>query len=715
MNIHLILFNMKKQYNSPGIKYRVVNTMFVFFLIISFACNTNSQNSFSGNVKNLSVLKGLGIGPCADVAIDKNNLYVIGGGCIYSFDISSPKNPILLDKLDGLGNVRQIEVQNGYAYVTSREEGLFIINVTIPNKMAKAAHYDTLELGTGIAVSGSLAAVANRQYGIELIDVSEPDVPYFLGQVRTGEAQSVFIHDSLTFVGDWAPREIVICKISDPQQPRIISTIKLEGYGDGVFVKDNLCFAATGHHSKTISPHDKDSEFFGRGHGLEIIDISDPYSPQKISVVKFPYVFFQRYIDMWDVQVSGDYAFVGNTEAGLFVVNISDPSNPIIVGHAILPEVDMPEDFMQSIFIKGEKSGPVGGFAIGNDVIYVAGKLDDLYIIDAKGLAKKMIEKKPKGKSYSDTKNEVPESPSVYMPNGQVHSVFINENNGKALVAAGEGGVHEVQLRPKLEGKQILNTKSIVFDVYFEEDRLFLAEGGNGLSIWDFSDKNIPKLLGRYKSSKGGVYQSIIDTKNAYAFLHVGANTLEFVDISNMQCIELIGSDQQAGNFYRLPLAQGILNGRFIACSWHQPGAFLYEIGEDGIQSMGKVTPALGVTNGVAFENDKLLAVYRNGYILQNVPDESQLEIKDPIIIQDKKIQGKPTIFNSRMYVSNRLNGAVTSVDISDLKSPEQVWHLQVKGNPGLIKEDQDMVIIPAGRGGLQLYNKSNGSPFYGN
>jgi hypothetical protein len=388
-----------------------------------------------------------------DCAVDKDNLFVIGSYCIYSFDISSPENPVLLGKLSGLGNVRQIEVQGGFAYVTSREEGLFVIDITNPNKMVKVAHYDTLELGTGIAVCGSIAAVSNRQYGVEFADISDPEDPVFLGMVRTGEAQSVFFKDTLAVVGDWGTKEVVLVNISNPREPKIISKVELDGYGDGIFVKNNLCFAATGHHARGWNRDDTDSTYWGKGHGLEIIDITDPHNPEKLSILKLPVRFHQIYADMWDVQVTGNYAFVGDSEAGLFAVDVSDPNHPFFVGHATLPVVEMP-DYSDSHFKGGKKSAPVGGFAIGDGVVYVAGKMSDLYIISAKKLAKSIPVKELSETINPGIKNDNPESSSEYVPHGQVHAVFVYDQGEKALIAAGDGGVHEVQLSRQFQGNK---------------------------------------------------------------------------------------------------------------------------------------------------------------------------------------------------------------------------------------------------------------------
>lgn len=39
------------------------------------------------------------------------------------------------------------------------------------------SHYDTIELATGIALGPSLAMAACRQYGLELIDIADPEHP----------------------------------------------------------------------------------------------------------------------------------------------------------------------------------------------------------------------------------------------------------------------------------------------------------------------------------------------------------------------------------------------------------------------------------------------------------------------------------------------------------------------------------------------------------
>jgi hypothetical protein len=100
---------------------------------------------------NSSTLGRLDLGPSMDVEFQNGLLYAIGKGKLHAVDVSDPNSPVVKGAIDGLGRVRQLCVHDGIAYVTSREDGLYLVDVSSPDKMRILAHYDTIELATGIA------------------------------------------------------------------------------------------------------------------------------------------------------------------------------------------------------------------------------------------------------------------------------------------------------------------------------------------------------------------------------------------------------------------------------------------------------------------------------------------------------------------------------------------------------------------------------------
>ena len=158
--------------------------------------------------------------------------------------------------------------------------------------------FDTVEFATGLAISGNILFVACRHYGVQLIDVSVPSAPRHLSTVRTGEAQSVVARNGYLYTGVWATSEVVTVDVRDPWNPVITARTPLDGYGDGVDVEGDMLYVATGHHSRETPRKQQGDPGFGRGHGLELLDISDPAHPRWVSRVKFP-PLYEIGNDMW--------------------------------------------------------------------------------------------------------------------------------------------------------------------------------------------------------------------------------------------------------------------------------------------------------------------------------------------------------------------------------------------------------------------------------
>jgi len=77
------------------------------------------------------------------VTIEGARAYAIGNRTLHVLDINKPGRPRPMGELSGLGRVRQIVVDDGFAYITSREDGLFIVAVSDPKnpKLASRHHW----------------------------------------------------------------------------------------------------------------------------------------------------------------------------------------------------------------------------------------------------------------------------------------------------------------------------------------------------------------------------------------------------------------------------------------------------------------------------------------------------------------------------------------------------------------------------------------------
>lgn len=652
----------------------------------------------------LPIVQNLGLGGSMDATVVDNTLYVIGRGQFHVADISDPMEPRLVGGLDGLGNTRQVEVHRDVAYVTAREDGLFIIDVRQPTAPALLCHYDSIELATGIALSGDVAFVACRTAGVELVDISNPRQPLHLSTVRTGEAQSVTARNGFLYAGVWGSRELVICDVSDPYRPKIVAKAPLDGYGDGVTVRGDYCFVATGHHSRGRRLQDgEDSPHFGTGHGLEIFDIRQPDKPVLVSRIKTPH-FYRIGMDMWDVMVAGDYAFLGDTYNGVFVVDISDLEEPQFVGHRQLDPRPRTIDGLDT----GETlPSPVGGIALAKDTLYVAGAWTDLHLIAAPGLAETPKQELDQGPTIpAERPTSADTRFRTYRPDGQVWAVaFVDDT---ALVAAGAAGLHAVQLWPEIKRLSVFSTDGFARDVAVSGDTVYVAESTGGLSIWRRDEQSILKPIGRYRPKRGGVAQVVVPPPGRYALLHVGQNELQIVDVSDLHNPVLMLDDRHLGLFYTFPLVRDLFEDRYACCLWHASGYRWYDLSGDPkpLYSGDHYEMRANFADGMAVLDDKALLVSRGKLTRIGRDERRPLEDLPFHGVPGKYLSGKPEIEGTTMYLSNRVRGTIQVVDISQLDTPRLQAELQLDEHPGLIRIHNQTPVIPAGYQGLVVWEQ---------
>jgi hypothetical protein len=628
---------------------------------------------------------------CMDAAWHNGLLYVISRDrlCVFRPGPGATLTPV--GELGGLGSTRQIELFGHLAGVTAREDGLWLIDVSNPARPQLLSHYDTIELATGIAMSDHVALVACRQYGIEQIDISDPRRPRHLSTFRTGEAQSVFLQEGLAYIGDWGTRELVICDLHNPWRPAPVAHLALDGFGDGVFVRGKTCFAATGHHSRNMRQRLPTDPAYGLGHGLEIIDVSNPQQPKLIARAKLPRLYRQSY-DMWDVQVSGNLAVVGDTHNGIYVFDIRDLAHPVPVGYHRLP-------------VCGREQLPdaVGGFAIGPDCLYVAGAQSGLHTLALPGIRPIPATTERLDVPATRPADELKAPARVaYRPAGQVHEVAVDPATGDVWVAAGTAGLHHLRLDSPGSGKRVAATQGVVFSVDARGGLVAAGEGMAGLSLWRPTAGSL-ELLGRYRSPRGGIGQVCIAPDKQYAVVHAGPNVLEIVDIRTPQEPNRVLDDQHIGLFYRTPFSHGFLpDGRF-GVLWHASGMYIFTVsGEPGPRYAGWTIPgAVNFAGGMAACGDRFLVTTNGGYALLADGQTTVAADRDLVRIARHRLEGKPSVFGTTLYVAQRWKGIVEAVDIAVPRQPKLRWSLTVEGNPGPVEELAGQAVIPAGYEGV--------------
>ena len=89
-------------------------------------------------------------GPALAVEVRGRLLYALSGNCLAIYDISRPLRPRFLGESAPVRNARQLALrEDGFAFVSARENGLWIIDVRNPAHPEVISRYDSVEMATG--------------------------------------------------------------------------------------------------------------------------------------------------------------------------------------------------------------------------------------------------------------------------------------------------------------------------------------------------------------------------------------------------------------------------------------------------------------------------------------------------------------------------------------------------------------------------------------
>ena len=284
-------------------------------------------------------------------------------------DISDPKNPRIVGHSYVGGFARGVQLYGDYAYVANTNGGFFtvfrvstpddpahfrwvgrvkglsgpglgvnqerglllaiagnqlrIMGLTDPEKPKPIGSMTLRGGGSEVRSVGNLACVAAGAGGIQLIDLSDPKQPKELAHVPLDNAHDVELHDGLAYVCDIKQGIIAILDVQKPSAPREVA--RVEGLN-----RNGIRF-------DVVERDDKVLLFVAQygGGDVRIFDVTDRTTPRPIGrwVNSSPWKgLLGRGGNLADVTVQGNVAVVTNLCYGLHVLDVSDPTKPVLVG-----------------------------------------------------------------------------------------------------------------------------------------------------------------------------------------------------------------------------------------------------------------------------------------------------------------------------------------------------------------------------------------------
>jgi len=280
-----------------------------------------------------------GIGP---VEVTGDYAYLRGWGnddadWIVVVDVSDPAQPVQVGAVKADGALLDLQIEGETIYAAMSTGGFQVLDIESETAPVLIGTWCEGSRPDGIAVVGGVAYVADGRAGLRVLDISNPEVPVDLARLSLpGTQRFVQAEGDLLYLVDFVDR-FTILDVSDPSDPQTLAALATRVYG--AHVQDSHAFLAQG------------------SHGFFIYDISNPEVPQEVGWCDVPG-------HAWDVIVADGLAYISAFEEGLQIVDVSDPTQPLLRGG-----ISFGHDYFKTL----EKVG---------DLVYVPAGYSTLFILE---------------------------------------------------------------------------------------------------------------------------------------------------------------------------------------------------------------------------------------------------------------------------------------------------------------------------------------------
>ncbi|MBQ2967881.1 MAG: hypothetical protein IJE10_07185 [Clostridia bacterium] len=641
--------------------------------------------------------------------------------------------------------------------VVGRNYGVFAFDITNPEKPVLASHIDSLEMSSGLDIHGDYLYVADRNSGITIFNIADLYDPHFVSNIATGETQNVCYYNGYVYAGVWAESVVRVCDVRDVNKPVILKSIPISGRGDGVLVKDGILYAVTGQHARiyptanladAYSHQTTDKPGYGVGIGLELWNIENPETPERLSVVRFDGAEYIGSPDVWRVESYGDkYICATNVYAGAYIYDVEDTNNPVRVAQYQALGTATPNSLWnnEDIYVhqrdpetgnhtslplsSNRRAYPVIGIAIDDDKLYMGtceyGVQNNLYEVQLpinagdRDANTSTIDIEEKGTPYYmlDYQAKYGENAKYFNSGTQIRAAAVKGDY--LYLAAGTDGIIILN-KNTMEKVGSVASRDITKDVQIFENYLYTAEATAGVAIYEINTEDPTKLtLVGNQAFAQAVVQIQLSPYADFALAHY-ANTGTVLDLRDKTAPKLYESEnakiESFSVVYQNQMSIGCIDNRYLMMSSSRKDVLVCDFGEDGRQEPIVKQWVDGISiSGLCADSDGkhvILSSGRNIYRFNpgdlDLTDLSKQIIKNQItpMANYGSIMGQcPVVLGDYMFVMHRHKGNSRILKLSEDRTSATAVKINdaLPANPNMAIYDAeaDRYYLPLGFAGI--------------
>ncbi len=270
-----------------------------------------------------SYTSGANDGVWRDVVVQGKYAYISSGNNgMEILDISNPSSPVLVGSISSVSFGTGVAVAGSYAYFADGSTHLRVVDISNPSVPTVVGAYAPccgFSVGTPY-VSGKYVYLATGNAGFEILDISKPTTPTLLSSTNAGGnsgVNAVYVNGHYAYVTRSSTHTMTVYDVTIPTAPTVVGTYTnagLDAYMK-IYVSGRYAFVTNG----TGGGNQATSNQF-----LYIIDVSNPASPSLVTTVAG---------NFYGLQIDSNRLYLADYVNGLDIYDISTITNPVLVGN----------------------------------------------------------------------------------------------------------------------------------------------------------------------------------------------------------------------------------------------------------------------------------------------------------------------------------------------------------------------------------------------
>ncbi len=392
---------------------------------------------------------------------------------------------------------------------------------------------------------------------------------------------------------------------------------------------------------------------FGRGSELVVADASVADAPVEVGRIQLPGI-------PRDLAREGSLVLVAADEAGLLLVDVSDPALPVVRG-----------------------TSPAGvraeGVAAADGLALVVDPFSGLHVVDT-------------------SNPEAPFQVAVVEVGGAAHGVSVR--GGHAYVSAESAGLVIVDISEPAASTVVgaVPVRGGGRAVAVEGDVAAVAAWTIGLVLVDVSDPSSPAELAELPT---GTATTDVELRGQRAYVAGGYPGLHVVDVSDPGQPALIASIDTPGSAHAVAVPDD--QTAYVAAS--AGGLAVVDL-VGGVVAGG--LPATGETVGVAADGDRALVTDEAGFLRVVDISDTVLPVQTAALDAARSL-GNLAVTGETVFVASPAGGLL-AFDVTAGSPPQLLASVDVQGSPENLVVAGDTAYLAAMDGGLRIFDVADPS-----